>query len=300
VSTYDIQVADGISGAWVDWLTNTTQTSAPYSGQRGHTYGFRVRARDVAGNLGAYPPSAQLLVQVSPVVNGNLETGNFNGWTLGCTAAFNRSVVRAIDYSGVESWVARLGDPAYTRTDTLPSVPVGAACMSQTFVVPTSDQMLAPTLSFWYHIYTYDVVQGSDGTLYDSFDVTITRQGGASQLVLRDGNFTEPITSVLVLRDLGWRQAVIDLSPYAGQTITIQFANWNREREPGLTLGWYNTWTLVDGVQLQTRLAPKARLPVALLNFDGTRPVRSSDIILEDALDAPPIPLVEGDGLPRR
>jgi len=182
----------------------------------------------------------------------------------------------------------------------LPSVPVGAACMSQTFVVPTADQMLAPTLSFWYHIYTYDVVQGADGTLYDSFDVTITRQGAPSQLALRDGNFTEPITSVLVLRDLGWRQAVIDLSPYAGQTITVQFANWNREKDPGLTLGWYNTWTLVDGVRLQTRLAPKLRLPVALLQFDGTRPARSSGIIQEEAPEEIPIPLVDGDGFPRR
>ena len=300
VSVYDVQVADGMSGVWVDWLTNTDLTSAPYLGQRGHTYGFRARARDVAGNLSEYPASAQLLVQVSPIVNGELETGNFNGWTLGCTAAFNRSVIRALDYRGVEGWVARLGDPAYSRTDNLPSVPVGAACMSQTFVVPTADQMLAPTLSFWYHIYTYDVVQGADGTLYDSFDVTITRQGAPSQLALRDGNFTEPITSVLVLRDLGWRQAVIDLSPYAGQTITVQFANWNREKDPGLTLGWYNTWTLVDGVRLQTRLAPKLRLPVALLQFDGTRPARSSGIIQEEAPEEIPIPLVDGDGFPRR
>lgn len=196
--------------------------------------------------------------------------------------------------------MTRLGDPAYTRTDNLPSVPVGAACISQTFVVPAAEQMLAPRLSFWYHVYTYDIVQGADSTLYDSFDVTITPQGGAAQLVLRDGNFTEPITSALVLRDLGWRRATLDLSAYAGQTITVQFANWNREKEPGLTLGWYNTWTLVDGVQLQTRLSPKMRLPVALLQFDGTRPVRTSAIIPEEALDFTPIPLVEGDGLPRR
>ena len=300
ISVYDVQVADGLSGAWVDWLTLTAQTSAPYSGQRGHTYGFRVRARDLAGNIGAYPDSAQLLVQISPLVNGDFETGNFTGWTLGCAPAFNRSVLRAADYLGVEGWVTRLGDPAYTRTDNLPSVPVGAACISQTFVVPAADQMLAPRLSFWYHVYTYDIVQGADGTLYDSFDVTITPQGGAAQLALRDGNFTEPITSALVLRDLGWRHATLDLSAYAGQTITVQFANWNREKEPGLTLGWYNTWTLVDGVQLQTRLSPKVRLPAALLRFDGTHPVRTSAIIPEEALDFTPIPLVEGDGLPRR
>jgi len=298
---YDVQVADGLTGAWTDWLTNTDLTSAPYVGQRGHTYGFRARARDVAGNQSDYPPSAQILVQVSPVVNGDLETGNFSGWTLGCTPAFNRSVVRATDYRGVEGWVARLGDPAYTRMDTLPSVPVGAACMSQTFTVPTADQMLTPVLSFWYHIYTYDVVVGSDGRLYDSFDVTITRQGGSPQLVLRDGNFTEPITSVLILRDLGWRYAQIDLSPYAGQTITVEFANWNREYDYDTQqgLGWYNTWTLVDWVQVRTRLAPKARLPLVPLNFDGTRAGRTSAVGPQEVPEALwSIPAAEG--FPRR
>ncbi len=300
LARYDIQVADGRDGMWVDWLTNTDLTSAPYVGQRGHTYGFRARARDVAGNQGTYPPSAQILVQVSPVVNGDLETGNFSGWTLGCTPTFNRSVVRAPDYRGVEGWVARLGDPAYTRMDTLPSVPVGAACMSQTFTVPPANQMLTPVLSFWYHIYTYDVAVGSDSRLYDTFDVTITRQGGSPQLVLRDGNFTEPITSVLILRDLGWRYAQIDLSPYAGQTITVQFANWNREYDydVNLGLGWYNTWTLVDLVQVRTRLSPKAYLPAAMVNFDGTRTVRTSGGWEPEAEVYPTSVAV--DGLPRR
>lgn len=298
---YDIQVADGLTGAWADWLANTELTSAPYVGQRGHTYGFRARVRDVAGNQGDYPSSAQILVQVTPVVNGDLETGNFSGWTLGCTPAFNRSVVRAPDYRGAETWVARLGDPAYTRMDTAPSVPVGAACMSQTFAVPPASQMLTPVLSFWYHVYTYDIVVGSDGRLYDSFDVTITRQGGSAQLVLRDGNFTEPITSELVLKDLGWRYAQIDLAPYAGQIITVEFANWSREYEydPVLGLGWYNTWTLVDGVQVRTRLSPRIYLPAAMVNFDGTRTVRTSQAGAE-AMPEAPLSIPMGKERPRR
>lgn len=297
LARYDVQVSDGLTGAWVDWLTNTDMTSAPFAGQRGHTYRFRARARDVAGNQGDYPSSAQILVQVAPIVNGDLETGNFNGWTLGCTEAFSRTVVRAPDYRGVEGWVARLGDPKYTRMDTLPSVPVGAACMSQTFAVSPADQMLTPVLSFWYHIYTYDVAVGSNGKIYDTFDVTITPQGGSSRLVLRDGNFTEPITSVLVLKDLGWRYAQIDLSPYSGQTITVQFANWNREYDydVNLGLGWYNTWTLVDLVQVRTRLSPRLYLPAAMVNFDGTRTVRIGQLAEERAADVyPDIPIGEG------
>jgi hypothetical protein len=47
-----------------------------------------------------------------------------------------------------------------------------------------------------------------------------------------------------VLKDLGWRYGLIDLTGYAGQTIQIVFANHNR---------WdhhYNTWTFLDDVQI--------------------------------------------------
>jgi uncharacterized repeat protein (TIGR01451 family) len=50
IAAYDVQVRDGYEGAWTGWLTDTTATSAPFSGADGHTTFFRVRARDVAGN----------------------------------------------------------------------------------------------------------------------------------------------------------------------------------------------------------------------------------------------------------
>jgi uncharacterized repeat protein (TIGR01451 family) len=48
---YDLQVRDGPDGPWADWLTRTAQTSATFTGQDGHTYFFRVRARDAFGNV---------------------------------------------------------------------------------------------------------------------------------------------------------------------------------------------------------------------------------------------------------
>lgn len=46
---YDIQYKDGASGNWRDWITNTTVTSKQFTGQNGHTYYFRSRAKDQNG-----------------------------------------------------------------------------------------------------------------------------------------------------------------------------------------------------------------------------------------------------------
>jgi hypothetical protein len=61
VADYDVQYRVGGSGSWTDWKTGTTDTSAvfgpssPVTVQRDQTYFFRVRARDNAGNVSAYP-----------------------------------------------------------------------------------------------------------------------------------------------------------------------------------------------------------------------------------------------------
>ncbi|MBC7251110.1 MAG: DUF5107 domain-containing protein [Anaerolineae bacterium] len=54
VLDYDVQFKDGYEGPWRDWLTQTQSTSAIFTGQDGHTYFFRSRARDVFGNWGNY------------------------------------------------------------------------------------------------------------------------------------------------------------------------------------------------------------------------------------------------------
>lgn len=53
VAAHDVQVsADG--GPWADWLNGATATSGVFVGQNGHGYAFRIRARDGAGNQGAW------------------------------------------------------------------------------------------------------------------------------------------------------------------------------------------------------------------------------------------------------
>jgi len=54
VAAYDVQVRDGYGVAWNGWLTDTAAISATFTGAHGHTYFFRARARDQAGNRGAW------------------------------------------------------------------------------------------------------------------------------------------------------------------------------------------------------------------------------------------------------
>ena len=54
IRSFDVQVL-GADDSWTDWLLDTTARSGAYPrGAYGDTIGFRVRARDQAGNVGAY------------------------------------------------------------------------------------------------------------------------------------------------------------------------------------------------------------------------------------------------------
>jgi hypothetical protein len=51
IQSWDVQASvDG--GPWWDWLTGTTATTETFQGYDGHGYAFRVRARDIKGNVG--------------------------------------------------------------------------------------------------------------------------------------------------------------------------------------------------------------------------------------------------------
>ncbi len=68
VANFDVQ-AQVDAGSWTDWLMATTATSGSYSNLAwGHTYSFRVRARDVAGNVSDYtaPGSTQVKDSTPP------------------------------------------------------------------------------------------------------------------------------------------------------------------------------------------------------------------------------------------
>ncbi|UCC63936.1 MAG: DUF11 domain-containing protein, partial [Anaerolineae bacterium] len=117
VASFDVQVRDFNSDTWTAWLMETTQTSALFTGQNGHTYLFRSRAHDQAGNVEAWPSGAwgdaftSLLATPAPVLvtstkepsNANLLPGSAVTYTL------------SVHNSGNLTTAARL-------TDTLPNV----------------------------------------------------------------------------------------------------------------------------------------------------------------------------------
>jgi hypothetical protein len=54
IASYDVQYRED-DDPWTDWSTSTSATGGLFQGARGHTYHFRVRAVDRAGNVAAYP-----------------------------------------------------------------------------------------------------------------------------------------------------------------------------------------------------------------------------------------------------
>ncbi|WP_347244391.1 pre-peptidase C-terminal domain-containing protein [Thermogutta sp.] len=76
VASYDIQYRDGASGAWIDLITGTTDTYYRFVGQNGHTYHFRARAYDHAGNIGNYSNEISYTVQTCTVAADSYEADN--------------------------------------------------------------------------------------------------------------------------------------------------------------------------------------------------------------------------------
>lgn len=68
IATYDVQYKDGNGGAWTNWQANVNVTSASFNGIVGHTYYFRSRARDTAGNVEAWPASADAQTQAAHIL----------------------------------------------------------------------------------------------------------------------------------------------------------------------------------------------------------------------------------------
>jgi hypothetical protein len=272
VAGYDLQVRQGHDGPWLTWMVNTPLTSALFAGQPGRTYYFRVRARDVAGHIETYlggDGNARTAVQVVP--NYDFEEQTFDPWELYGALSDKSEVAETLSPRGESTWAARLGSPDYGASTDLAvpgTVPTGAANISQSIVVPGSSDMVAPTLTLWYRILTYDVLWSEwNQKIYDTFEVTLQPSGGGTPvLVLQDGNDVGPNPQLGVdygvLKDLGWRYARIDLTDYAGQTVEIVFANHNRWD------GHFNTWTFVDDVQIVDRHGHVTRF-LPLLSTEG-------------------------------
>jgi len=67
VASHDAQYRIG-DGPWTDWFTGTNVTQATFAGTDGHTYTFRARAHDIAGNIADYATSDPVRVLVPVAV----------------------------------------------------------------------------------------------------------------------------------------------------------------------------------------------------------------------------------------
>lgn len=63
IERFEVQVRDGASGSWELWHSGREKT-ASFPGRGGHTYYFRVRAHDAAGNVEPWPSSWQAMTTV--------------------------------------------------------------------------------------------------------------------------------------------------------------------------------------------------------------------------------------------
>lgn len=63
IALFEVQVREGASGEWSLWYAGE-ETTSWFSGRGGHTYSFRVRARDRAGNVEPWPSGAQAMTTV--------------------------------------------------------------------------------------------------------------------------------------------------------------------------------------------------------------------------------------------
>lgn len=61
IASYDIQVRQLPKGGWTDWKMGVTETEAWFGPDEGKHFGFRVRARDWAGNVEAWPEDADMV-----------------------------------------------------------------------------------------------------------------------------------------------------------------------------------------------------------------------------------------------
>jgi RHS repeat-associated protein len=59
---YDVQYKVGVAGTWTSWLSDTTQTQAPFVGEAGESYFFQVKATDNVNNASAWVEAGPVTV----------------------------------------------------------------------------------------------------------------------------------------------------------------------------------------------------------------------------------------------
>ena len=226
-----------------------------------------MRSIDHAGNISPWMTAGgRNTVFIDPIENGAFGTQNWNGWNT--VDGLQMAIIQEQDlFPGLTVPAARLGSSLYqacaaSGPNMLPTPQCGDTWsgVSQTVAVPRLDALADPTLEVWYRIRTYDQITTTSTIwnqlcpinpappfrLVNSFDVTAQTSGVPQpDVLLRDGNRLPQFPVPIEQRDLGWKLATIDMTPYAGRTVTLDFSSHNRLDNR------FNTWTDVTGIRLR-------------------------------------------------
>jgi hypothetical protein len=278
VEKYTVQYRKNACGDWQDWLSDTASPCATRTGMTANWFHyFRVRAEDRAGHVSAWSPSGEDLVYVEGLINPSFDTCDWPLWVPAPddVGKLTARVVETTTHTLGSSCMARLSKEWPTN-----GVPIDAFTkFYQLIQLPAMEcgRNQGLMLSFWYHILTYDKAWGKvsdNGTpddrtddIYgwlDTFEVHILdRDGRELAEVLRDGYFGDHDPGTLY--NLGWRYYAVNLAPWAGQQVRIEFRVWNRVDK------WYPTWVYVDDVKLLPSLTHNhtVYLPVTYRNRAG-------------------------------
>ncbi|MDR3032789.1 MAG: M4 family peptidase, partial [Kitasatospora sp.] len=141
------------------------------------------------GSGGTTPPPTGSCTPAQLLGNAGFETGTASPWT-GTSGVVDNSTSEPA-HSG--SWKAWLDGYGSSHTDTL----------SQSVAVPSG---CSAKLSFWLHV---DTAETTTTTAYDKLTVSV--------------NGTTVATYSNLDKNTGYAQKTVDLSSYAGQTVTVKF-----------------------------------------------------------------------------
>lgn len=279
IEAYSVEV-DGEEVLVGTQSTSYTWSDKPFT----DTYTFTVSAVDRVGNtgigrshLGPNRVALPLLARnYAALTNGTFDS-SLQGWTVARGpfpwqgGTFGNQGLPASPASGPAGAAALLGNPGYANG----TIPVGYGRLSQSFVVEQDRVQIG------YHIFSYDIIKGTIGRYFDTFEIVVDDNPMDGAWVPSDverdavcvtgptlnpeGNVV-PVTApglaicggrVGTSADAGtaWgpykHSVTLDLSKYRGKLITLSFTIWSREYNAPERddHGWYNTYVYIDDVR---------------------------------------------------
>jgi adhesin/invasin len=201
--------------------------------------------------------------------DSSFESGGLNNWSVGrvvtptgATPAYSATILSSDQIGGIiiippsGSEMVRLGATTTDKTDHQ----LSEAWLSQPVYVSSGG---LAQVTFLYRILSYDVAVGSSNNGYKEWDPFEVYLNGRE--VLQDGfrwsqewdNWYQ--SSPTSPKDMGWKQGVLDLTPYVDQVVTLEFRLPNRQAPRD------NTWVYLDGFNLKFMKTKSYQVSLPLL-----------------------------------